>query len=253
MVKLTQRVERQKSVDYFGSGKYTTVEVVRPTKIGKVIMGLFGVTALLGASVFTISESGADVFGDSNTAQPFPRSEQLEEASKKATEKYEEIFTTASPAGKFALQYLTETTIVVDVRVHEPNNGSGLAGLFSSSVENEEFKATFNDGCLSGTAYDTNGGDITGIIVGTSTGFIEGEIPTALAKPQIDSTNPDILLVQSGEEVLKFSGLIDGDRLTPADQFTVDQVDGTQHCDIGLLSIDGPVFNVHSSPWVEEA
>jgi hypothetical protein len=219
---------------------------------GKLTLAL--VTGLTLYGLF--SDSSADVLGDVNTAESIPASEVNATIDNEVADRYARTFDNASPAGRFALQYLTETDIAVEARQREANNGQGFLGWVTG--DNEDIIArvvTYRNGCLNKSSYDINGGDIEGIISGVFTsGYIQGDIPTAGASAFVDSADPDKLIVASGQansRDLTFSGLIEGDELIPANQQTVDILD-TYGCTSGTTTepraVD--VDYAYSSPWV---
>lgn len=244
MLSLTKEVTKD---DYEG-GTYQGRE---STVFGKVVFSIAGIAALYGV----FSDKYLDVLGDRNTAKAIPEDVRREEASVVADQQYKRTFQSASPAGKFALQYLTTTNVVRSVRNSEPNNGSGPLGFLTGTVLNDTdyIQVSFGDGCLNKTAYDINGGDITGLIRGAFvSGEIQGDIPTAAANPYVDSNTPDVLTIQSGHansRDLRFKGVIEGSGLTPADQQTEDVLQ-TFGCIANARSSSNVNKNTPSSPWI---
>lgn len=234
---------------------YDKKTVKSPTKLGRTILCLSAGVSLIGI----FSESHLDALGDRNTAKAIPEAEVNAEALSRVGRYYDEAFKNASPAGKFALQYLTSTSISTEVRDTEPNNGKSLLGALTGTImgDTAHIVVTRGDACLSQTAWDINGGNISGIINGIFThGEIEGDIPTAAASAKIDETNADVLIVQSGNSNswdLRFSGLTEGGALIPADEQT-EQVLFTHGCDPGSTQYTkyaaAALAAEQDSPWI---
>lgn len=237
-----------------GWDTYRDVEVKRPAKAGKVLIGL----ASLALAWVAVSDRLVDIAGDASTAKEVPAATVNANARAEAEAKYNKVFMQAPPAGKFALQYLTETKVVTRVRSIEPNNGNGLAGYltgnFGSGGEHTHIRTVFNDGCLNKTAYDINGGDISGVITGLfANGEVSGEVPTAAANPYWDPEKPDELVIQSGHSKsrdLHFKGVTEGRQLVPADQQTKNVL-ATFGCEVGVRGAEEVNEYTLSSEWIK--
>lgn len=180
-----------------------------------VVYGIFG-------------DSTMDLMGDSH----HDRSQ--EEATEVAQTEYSEMFAAASPADKFTLQYGGTTVYRVDQRI----GGNGTLGSFTEG--SEDYKATFNNGCLANTAYDINGGDLsvefsTGLFIRTRVAA-EADIPTAAAFAEVDAGDPDMLRIVSGNDQstdLVFTGVESDGPLVPVEGETQRILD-TYGCQTGL-------------------
>ncbi len=240
--------------DKYGIYDYRSVDVRRPTLLGYTLLALASIP-VMGA---VVSDKYMDIFGDKNTAQDIPTAVINDSVLRKSDEAYQRTYDAASPSGKFALQYLTSSDYETTERVHETNNGSSILGFFTGGYhENSNFIVTTNNGCLNKTSYDIDGGDISGTITGLFVnGSVQGEIPTAAASAFVDSSNPDELIVASGNTKsrdLRFTGLTEGNSLTPADQQTKDVLN-TYGCKLGVQN--GPAvtdgYSDETSPWIKK-
>lgn len=198
-------------------------------------------TVVAGYGVF--SEKYLDALGDSGDFIP------PDVATAKAVAKYKRTFKAASPAGKFALQYLTPTTVVEG---DHKNNGWGPIDWFSKEGK---YGITINDGCLSGTAYDIGGGTIrlaTSNIV--SSAHASARIPTA-AYAFVSPGNPDELVVKSGNSEsidLHFRGVQNGTELVPIDSQTFNIVSETNNCQIGPNGYNMGASSYDQSDYIKQ-
>lgn len=243
----------EKKLNY-RADRYEDVKVLTP--LGKVVVAAVSIPALGAAFYGIFADRYMDVLGDVNTGEAIPADVVTNEARERAEVKYAAAYDAAPDTGKYALQYLTPTEVVIDTRIHEPNNGTGLLGLVTGTVYGdtgyESF--TFNDGCLSNTAWDTNGGDIAGAVRGLFvTGEVEGSVPTAAANPYVDYENdPDVIVIESGHsnsKDLRFTGLVEGNELVPADAQTRNIL-RAHGCDTGETSNSRVDALTDSSPWI---
>lgn len=152
-----------------------------------------------------------------------------------AIAKYDKLYASQSPEGKFLTQYVHEIKVTADT---EAEGGSGLIDLVSQrDVKKRTF--TFNNACLRNSAYDTGGGYTEGSFNGFfSSGRVEGRSPTAVALAHVDRQEPDILEIRAGndnQKVLRFSGVTGDSELEPADKRTEDVL-ATYGCQIGVLN-----------------
>ncbi len=140
----------------------------------------------------------------------------LKDGKQTALAEYRDHYRTQSPAGKFALQYLMTTTIVVT-----SEGGSGIRDLMSAD---KKFGFDINNGCLEDSSYDIDGG------IGS---------PSAVATPHVDRNHPDVLTITAGkgnEEPLVFRGVIERDKLIPVGGYTEDALSSTFECQTGIVS-----------------
>lgn len=240
-----------------GERYYDTYLGKHRNRVKLTIAGKLTLALVTGLSLFGLfSDSNADVLGDVNTAETIPKADVNTAIHDEVADRYARTYENASPAGRFALQYLTETDVAVIVRQRESNNGSGILGWVTGDGSDEIGRVvTYRNGCLNKSSYDINGGDIEGVISGVFTsGYIQGDVPTAGASAFVDSADPDKLIVASGQansRDLTFSGLIEGSELIPANQQTIDILD-TYGCTSGTTTepqtVD--VDYAYSSPWV---
>lgn len=167
----------------------------------------------LGLLVGTLTASAAFIGGCGEDTKPY------KEVRSEALAEYDSAHKAANPAAKFTMQYLTTSTVVLE----------------RSSDTESVFK--INDGCLKNTAYDTMGGKIEGYVNGVFVGgAVEGNIP-AVAVAHVSSDNPDRLTVKSANPNapdLSFNGVVESERLHPADQTTEDML-ATQGCNLGIV------------------
>jgi hypothetical protein len=154
-------------------------------------------------------------------------------ASKKGLEQYSKAYSSLSPAEKFTFQYASS----VDVRVDATSGGTGLVGALTEGAE--DYRVTINNGCLDRSAYDIDGGQITGIINGLFVrGEVEGDVPTAGAFAQIEEGEPDTLTIASGNAEgvdLTFTGAAGDGPLTPANDAT-QRILETYGCSVGITN-----------------
>jgi hypothetical protein len=210
--------------DYaFEANKYVEKRVLNHR--GKVAIGA---AALVGIYTLVADEYG-DMFGDVGTT----RSQEV--ARGIADDEYRARFAVLNPADKFTMQYGGETMIRVDYT----EGDDGLVGGILSS--DKDYLATYNSACLANTAYDINGGEFT-----LETGRVffysiaSGEVPTAAAFAQVDSENPDMLHIASGNSAsigLTFTGVGGDGPLIPANSDT-ERILATYGCQSGLTSIE---------------
>ena len=156
-------------------------------------------------------------------------------AKANALRDYEKAFATASPAGKFNLQFLRKTSYFTDAypKAH------GILG--DANASGQEIQTKVGSACLANTDYDIYGGTITGTISGFSNGNISGNTPTSSAYAEINPNNPNQLIVGTGvknNNQLVFNGLQTNGRLTPANAQTVNILD-TYGC-TGKTTISTP-------------
>ena len=176
-------------------------------------------------------------------------SNSLTQAEQQATQKYDQAYSGASPAGKFALQYLDRT----EVTIHK-DSGSAI-----ESDSGHEWQITVNNGCLGGSAYNVDGGSITASanadgLFSSSSASVNAQSPAAAAYAYVNSTSPDVLTVHSGhvDSVdLHFTGVKSSSPLVPEDQPTLNVLD-TYGCKLGV--VDHSVFDQldapDSSAWI---
>lgn len=247
MPRLTRKVTRTEQ--YYGRQRTVTKNEV--TGFGMAVFGALG----FGLAYIGLADSRLDMLGDVSRSEDVSVEAQNDEALRTAAPKYDQVYADASPAGKYALQFLTTTDVVTTVRRIEPNNGSGLLGLVSGDPDDKiKVNTRFGDNCLANTAYDINGGNIEGLITGLFvSGSIEGEIPTAAANAYVASDSPDTLTIQSGHansRDLSFRGLSNGSYLVPADQQTQDVLQ-TYGCELERAPIQEPAeWGARSSSWI---
>lgn len=159
--------------------------------------------ALLGIGAVAVFAAGCGAGGAG-----YPK----QEAEAYAKKDYDQTWAKASPAGKFIMQYLAHSQVVI-------------LGDTSHDNRYDYHGFVFSNGCLQNTAYDIAGGRINGSFSGLfSSGSINGRVPTAAADAYVDVRKPDILTIQSGHAQshdLRFKG-VEGstDHLTPLDQQT---------------------------------
>jgi hypothetical protein len=164
-------------------------------------------------------------------------------AKRDAVAKYKEAFQSASPAGKFTLQYLRIT------KVQERYKDAAI------SDSDRNYEIDINNGCLFNSAYDIAGGKISGSFTGAfSSGSIKGNSPTAAANAVWSRENPDMLTIQPGHpgsKDLHFTGIEgEGSRLAAADRYTEDIL-ATYGCKTGVTGHTSVLrYGKHSSPWI---
>lgn len=142
---------------------------------------------------------------------------------------YKKTYDSASPTGKFMLQYLRSTRI--DVQDKDGSDG-----------DNEFHRFTVNNGCLQTSAYNISGGVIRASVQATgflnsSSASVEAELPAASAFAHVDSDTPDIMTVKSGHSKsmdLHFMNVAGPGPLEPADKQTIDITEGTYGCERGF-------------------
>ena len=146
---------------------------------------------------------------------------------------YNNSFLRSSAAGKFIIEYLRKT----DIEIHEYPKNHGLNG---GSVANEVWGVHFNNGCLFNTAYDISGGRINATVEGLFTyANISGNSPAAAAYAQINPSNPNQLIIESGHSNsvnLVFDGLQTGTTLTP-DNNQTENILKTYGCQTGMTNV----------------
>lgn len=207
----------------------------RTTGLGYAVIGLLSVAGVYGL----VSDGNVDILGDNTTNRSSSEAEAL------ATNRYQSVWDQANPADKFTLQYGTSTL----VRTDASPGGNGIAGSMSES--SDDFQTVFNNACLNSTAYDIDGGRITGDIDGLFVdGTVTGDVPTAAAFAIVDSDNPDLLVVKSGNSDsadLRFTGVLDGEDLSPADAQT-ERILDTYGCETGVVSHELlPVYEIQEN------
>lgn len=139
------------------------------------------------------------------------RSQSYAEANKEASERFEKIHATASPIGKFTMDYLSPP--IIKVFREEQRDGS-----------TSDYHITVNSDCLSGTPYDVRPEEILkgkyeGIL---SDGEVSGKLPSG-ASVEISGTDPDVLIVTPEAEhfkPLRLEGLVEGQYMEAADDQT---------------------------------
>ena len=118
------------------------------------------------------------------------------QARETALTKYKHGLKKISPAGKFAMQYLSSWN--ADVVKTKESDYEG---------ENWEVKDFYrfqiNNACLRGTAYNIAGGDFkvraeAGSLFSHAEAEAQGELPAAAANAYVDSERSDILIIESG-------------------------------------------------------
>lgn len=190
---------------------------------GKVVAFL----AAVGLGFMMFGDGNMDMAGDSG------RTRHEREAREIVTEYYDGLYDSLSPAERFTLQFGGETVL----RVDRTPGANGILGAFSEA--NEDFIATYNNGCLESTAYDVNGGEISFSVRGLFNRVsAEGDIPTAAAFVELSSDDSDRIRVASGNTNsidLEFTGAERGNALVPASEQTQRILD-TYGCETGLLS-----------------
>lgn len=142
---------------------------------------------------------------------------------------YNKTYDSASPTGKFMLQYLRSTQI--DVQDKDGDNG-----------DNEFHRFTINNGCLKTSSYNISGGVIKASVHATnflneSSVSIEAELPAASAFAHVDSDTPDKMTVKSGHSKsldLRFTNVTGPGPLEPADKQTIDITEHTYGCERGF-------------------
>jgi hypothetical protein len=161
-------------------------------------------------------------------------------ASHEAEGKYERVFTHSDAAGKFSLQYLRGSS---DRQFKDD----------ASSGDNMQWSFTFNDHCLHNTAYDTNGGHISGsvegfFLFGGVSGSITGNIPATSIVSQAGSNPNDIEVIPDGAHLptLSFSGAEGLGPLEPTNTITR-QILEANGCQVGItavatIDIDSPAY-----------
>lgn len=176
----------------------------------------------------------------------------VSEARQSALFHYDKTFQLASPAGKFVLQYLRSSNVVID------KYQGAQDGLFSKDHTDNVYDFHVNNGCLENTAYDIAGGAVKGSVSGfLVSGSVNGNIPTAAAFAEINPQNPDQLIVKSGHTNsvdLHFNGLKQGQTLAPSDNQT-SNVLNTYGCETGVISMEhftaGDSNIPDSSDWIK--
>jgi hypothetical protein len=166
----------------------------------------------LSIGVLLFSERGVDALGDSGRERSSTEMQQL------AEERHSIRFRRESSVGKFALQFLAPPTIKVGKR----DGDKGIAGFIASSIPTEY---SIGSSCLANSAYDIDGGTISG--------RAHGNIPTSAAFVYVDAEKPDLMIVKSGNSQsvdLYFRG-VTGDYLIPADNPTMNVLT-TYGCDV---------------------
>jgi hypothetical protein len=191
----------------------------------------------IGAGLF--AEKGLDILGDKGSKIP------EEQAQSTALAQYQDTFSQASPAGKFALQYLQTT----EVKTPKYEGNWGILSLFAS----DNYFISIDNGCLKKTAYDIAGGSMEGSFDGLfSSGKVKGDVPTAAAYAYVDSKSPDRMVVESGHDqslALHFSGAEDSERLQPADEQT-QNVLATYGCEESMIGTRDAIHGDSSSNYL---
>ena len=176
-------------------------------------------------------------------------SRDLTAAEKLAEQKYEQAYQGASPAGKFALQYLNRTEVVL-----WKDDGSAL-----ESDAGHKWDIIVNNGCLGGSAYNVNGGSINasanaGSFLSSASANVNAQVPAAAAYAYVNNKQPDSLIIHSGHVNsvdLHFTGVEGDSALAPADQQTLNVLD-TYGCKLGIIEhgVVGQLDAPDSSPYI---
>lgn len=245
MFKLTQK--EQAPVE--GQGVYREKRVL--TTLGKRVVSLaVGVPLSIALSFAVFSDGNIDLLGDGNKKIEVEPSV----LEKEALRRYQSTFDSTSPAGKYVLQFQEPSVVVVSRKGETPGNGF-LGNLNNPNIIKEGFK--FNNGCLGGTPYGLTGNP-TRLITGGSVTEDGGNYPAGSAAAKPDPNNPDVIVIQPASKnlvELRFKGLDEANKLSPADDQTKVKLD-LYGCKTGLegtITEDDYYGTVawEESPWIK--
>lgn len=222
------------------------------TPLGKRVIGaVVGVPLSIASFFIVFSDGNIDALGDS--AKMTAMDSDLNR--REALERYQSVYNSASPAGKYVLQYEVASNVVVEQKTD--SEGNGILGDFTRVNINDVEGFKINDGCLGKTVYSL-GGDTTGIITGTSNPYEGGSDGRRVASSAAisDPANKDIIVIQPSsrlQRALRFKGLKEGDELRPADEGTKDLLRfyGCETGISGAIGKDG-VLIAQESPWMKK-
>lgn len=209
--------------------------------VGAAVKGFLSLGGVCLALYGVFGERALDVLGDKG------KKISKSEAEKAALVKYQRAYEAASPAGKFVLQYVETTKVAMSTR------GSDDWGILDALDNESNWQVKVNNGCLKRTAYDIAGGQIKGEFSGVfSSGYVEGDVPTAAAYAIVDEDNTNELVVQSGHSNsadLRFSGVNGTSPLKPADEQTRRVLD-TYGCNDGQIQAE-IYYRAESSAYIK--
>lgn len=194
------------------------------------------ITALAAIGGLGLLASGCSVDFPPHSKSEEVTTHTIGEARKTALTKYRHGLKKISPAGKFAMQYLSSWN--ADVIKTKKSDYEGETWQVK-----DFYRFQLGNACLRGTAYDIAGGNFSvsaeaGGLFSYSRAEAEGNMPAAAANAYVDSDRPNILVIQSGHADsidLYFDNAQGADPLVPIGKKTKDVLDLTYGCDTGLV------------------